>query len=94
MAFVLDLQMLDDILGFEPQEEVTGSAPSFVDHGEEATAVDPSIPISIESRVLNLEVKINSIYKLIARLADEMRTQRTSLQECAFRIKNPNSRNM
>jgi predicted nucleic acid-binding Zn-ribbon protein len=86
----IDLERLEDILKFEPQEEEKGEVPSFVDMSG-ALRQDEMVPergykLTVETRLQNLEVREQKIYKLIERLADELRSQRNGLNEIAARL--------
>lgn len=84
--FKIDISKLEEILKYESVQEQTSETPNFYDDNDQiGEGQDPAVKIPEKTRLQNVEIQIENLYKLISRLADEMRVQRASLNEIAAR---------
>lgn len=93
----LDLEKLDQLLGFGVQEEKTSPVPSF--HDPEHSIGNSKLPtgdkpLDPNTRMTNAEVQIQNLNKIAIRLCEEIRTTRQSLTELAARAQMKNGANM
>jgi hypothetical protein len=86
----IDLDQILSLVNGPYAQETTGVIPSFTDGGGAETSELPAQKLSPDTRMTNLEVQVETLYKGLHRLADEIRITRDSLNDMSVRINNGN----